>query len=299
MWFRNLQLYRLPKDWALASHELDAQLAKRALQACAPSDMQSLGWVDPAGRNTFVHSVNRQWLIALGAEQKLLPTTIVRQFAKDRAAEIEEREGRKVGRKEMRDLREQVTAELLPRAFVRRRSTLAWIDPINGWLAVDAGARGKADELVEFLIKTVSELPIKTLKLTHAPAARMTTWVETGEAPAGFTVDQDLELRSPEEATIRYARHTLEGEEIRRHIAKGKSATKLGMTWADRISFVLADSMQIKRLAFLDVLKEASEKEADNDDDRFDLDFTLMAGELARLLEDLVEALGGEEGSPK
>lgn len=294
MWFRNLQLYRLPRDWAMSSHQLAEKLAGRALQACPASEMQTVGWVDPAGRGDLVHSVNRQWLIALGVEQKLLPTTVVRQFAQDRAAEIEEREGRKVGRKEMRELREAVLAELLPRAFVRRRITRAWIDPLNGWLAVDAGARGKADELVEQLIKSVDGLPVRPLKLAHAPADKLTHWVESGEAPAGFTVDQDLELRSPEEATIRYARHPLEGEEIRRHIAGGKQATRLGMTWADRISFVLADSMQVKRLAFLDVLKEASEKEADNDDERFDLDFTLMAGELARLLDDLLDALGGE-----
>jgi len=66
------------------------------------------------------------------------------------------------------------------------------------------------------------------------------------------------------------------------------------MTWNDRISFVLNDQLQIKRLAFLDILKEQAEGQGENADERFDIDFTLMTGEVARLLDDLVTALGGE-----
>jgi recombination associated protein RdgC len=133
-----------------------------------------------------------------------------------------------------------------------------------------------------------------------SPGAAMTTWLSEGDAPAGFTLDRDLELRAPgdERATVRYVRHALEGEEIREHIAEGKSATRLGMTWNDRISFVLTEDLQIKRLAFLDILKEEAEGQAEGregrDEERFDIDFALMSGELAKLLAALVEALGGE-----
>ena len=122
----------------------------------------------------------------------------------------------------------------------------------------------------------------------------MTGWVADGEAPVGFTLDQDLELRSTDKASVRYVNHTLEGEEIRQHIATGKIVTRLAMTWNDRISFVLNDQLQIKRLAFLDILKEQAESQGENADERFDIDFTLMTGEVARLLDDLVTALGGE-----
>jgi recombination associated protein RdgC len=67
------------------------------------------------------------------------------------------------------------------------------------------------------------------------------------------------------------------------------------MTWGDRISFVLDDKLQLKRLAFLDILKESTDGQAENEEERFDLDFALMTGELARLLDDLLAALGGEQ----
>jgi recombination associated protein RdgC len=296
MWFKNLQIYRLPADWAVDVARLDEQLGHHALRGCGNMEIQSLGWVSPRGDDSFLHVLNRQALLAFGVEQKLLPAAIVNQFAKDRADEIAAREGRSVGRKEMRELKERVADELLPRAFVRRRITWAWIDPVNGWLVVDAAARTKAEELVGQLIKSVDELPGRLLKTRMSPGAAMTAWLTEGEAPAGFTLDRDLELRASgdERATVRYVRHALEGEEIREHIAAGKTATRLGLTWNDRISFVLTEDMQIKRLAFLDILKDEVEGQAETDEERFDLDFALMTGELAKLLADLVAALDGE-----
>jgi recombination associated protein RdgC len=294
MWFRNLQLYRLPKNWSSDPSQLEDDLSKLTLQPCSASDLQSIGWVAPCAGGALVHAVNRQWLLALGAEQKLLPTSVVKQFANDRAKAIEEAEGRRVGRKEMRDLREAMTAELLPRAFVRRRTTFGWIDPVNGWLVIDAASPAKAEEFLEHLRKTVAGLPAKLLQVTQSPSSAMTGWMAEGEAPGAFTLDQDLELRSAEKATVRYVKHTLEGEEIRQHIADGKVVTRLALTWGDRISFLLNENLQIKRLAFLDILKEQADGQAENEEERFDIDFTLMTGEVARLLDDLLEALGGE-----
>jgi recombination associated protein RdgC len=124
----------------------------------------------------------------------------------------------------------------------------------------------------------------------------MTDWLVADEAPSGFTVDQDTELRATTEgkATVRYVRHTLEADDVRRHIAAGKQCTRLAMTWSDRVSFVLTESLTVKKVTALDVLKENSDGMTQNDDERFDTDFALMTGELSKLMGDLVQALGGE-----
>ncbi len=294
MWFKNLHLYRLPSNWAVDASQLAEQLARLTLQGCGATDPRSIGWVAPRAGGTLVHAVNQQWLLALGVEEKLLPASIVKRFASDKAEAIEEAEGRRIGRRELREIQAEMTVELLPRAFIRSRSTYGWIDPINGWLVIDSASPAKAEEFLEHLRKSLDALPARVLKVTQSPSAAMTGWVAGGEAPSGFTLDQDLELRSSEKASVRYVNHTLEGEEIRQHIAAGKVVTRLAMTWNDRISFVLNDQLQIKRLAFLDLLKEQAEGQGDNDDERFDIDFTLMTGEVAQLLADLVTALGGE-----
>jgi recombination associated protein RdgC len=88
-------------------------------------------------------------------------------------------------------------------------------------------------------------------------------------------------------------KHSLDPEDIRRHIAAGKQCTRLAMTWNSRVSFVLTEALAIKSIKPLDVIKE-NETITYSDDERFDNDFMLMTGELSKMLTDLVEALGGE-----
>lgn len=296
MWFKNLQIYRLPAPWAITADQLEADLAPHAFQPCTSLDMQSQGWVSPRENGNLVYTINKQILLSLGTEKKLLPTTVINQVTKIKAGEIEEQQGFKPGRKQMKEIKEQVTDELLPRAFSIWRQTWVWIDPVNGWLVVDAGSPAKADEVLKLLIKSIDKLPMEALHVVRSPVAAMTEWLVADAAPHGFTVDQDTELRANGEgkATVRYVRHTLEADDVRRHIASGKQCTRLAMTWADRISFVLTESLTIKRIAPLDVIKENADTTAQNDDERFDSDIVLMTGELSRMLSDLVDALGGE-----
>ncbi len=125
----------------------------------------------------------------------------------------------------------------------------------------------------------------------------MTDWLASETAPAGFTTDRELVLQASDanKATVRYANHVLEGEEIIRHISAGKRVVRLGMTWNDRISFVLNEHLQIKRIDFLDIIKEQSSSVANDEDEMFELDLTLMTGELAKMIAALTDALGGED----
>jgi len=296
MWFRNLRIYRFNRSAQLELAAVEAQLARSPLNRCGSFEMASRGWVFPRVEGSFVHAVAGQWLLALGVEQKLLPATVIRQTAQERAVQIEAEQGRKVGRKELRDLMDRVSEELMPRAFTRRRTTWGWIDPQRGWLVVDAGSDARADEFMETLIATLDEIAPRVLQTQVSPISAMTGWLTEGEGPVGFSIDSDLELRGASEAqsAIRYVRHDLGGPEIAEHIKAGKIVTKLGMTWNDRVSYVMTDKMQLKRLAFLDVIKEQSTQDAVNADEQFDADFALMAGELVQLFDDLLVALGGE-----
>ena len=299
MWFRNLLVYRITAPWRIEAEALDASLAQNKLQPCGKLATESRGWVCPRNDDRHVWAANRQWLIALGADEKLLPASVVRQVADERAAALEKRQKHPVGRKQLRDIRIAVTDELLPRALTRRRATRAWIDTKNRWLAIDSSAAAAGDEFIEALRRSHDGLPaIVRAETQRSAGAMLTHWVESADAPEGFTIDRDLELQSADgsKATVRYSNHSLEGGEIRAHIRGGKTATRLGLTWQDRIAFVLTDQMQIKRLDFLDVLRAENADEADDPDEQFESDFALMTGELAKCLADLTAALGGVKG---
>jgi len=295
MWFKNLQMYRLPKHWPMAADQLGSLLAPQSFTPCTSSELLRQGWEEPRPGCGLVYTVNKQYLLQLRTEKKLLPTSVINQVAKAKAVEMEEAQGFAPGRKAMKELKERVADELLPRAFSILSATSVWIDPVNGWLVVDAASPGKADEVVKLLLKAVDRMPLESLRVNRSPTAVMTAWLETDEAPAGFTVDQDATMRATGEskATVSYKKHTLEPDDLRRHIAAGKQCTRLAMTWNDKISFVLDESLAIKSIKALDVIKE-SDMSTRNDEERFDNDMMLMTGELAAMLADLVAALGGE-----
>jgi len=297
MWFKNLQIFQLTSPWTIGTDELDDVLAKQGFQPCGSSDMQSQGWLPPRDNGGLVHTVNRQLLLRFGTEKKLLPASVINQFTKIKLAEIEEQQGYKPGKKQRKEVKEQVTDELLPRAFAVSSNTHVWIDPVHGWLVVDAASPAKTDDVFKWLLRSIPNLAPTSLRVVRSPGEAMTSWLELDEAPAGFTVDQDTELTSTGEnkSTVRYVKHTLEADDIRRHIKAGKRCTKLALTWNDRISFVLTDTLAVKRMAALDILKENSPGNSMDDDERFDTDFALMTGELDGLLTSLVAALGGIE----
>ncbi|CAK7074790.1 recombination-associated protein RdgC [Kerstersia gyiorum] len=299
MWFKNLKLYRLNASWNPSVDELDEQLATLAFTPGNTSQPQTLGWTPVRENGRFAHAIGDQILISLRTEKKLLPSTVVNQVAKERAADFEAQQGYKPGRKQMKELKERIYDELLPRAFSISRDTLIWIDRKNRWLVIDAAASAKADEALGLLAKTLSPFPAEPLYVEQSPGAAMTGWLADDEAPAGFTIDQDTELRAAGDgkAAVRYVKHAPEPEELRRHIASGKQCTRLALTWEDRVSFVLTDALDIKRVAPLDVLAENSEAAGMAEDERFDADMTLMTGELAKLVTALVDALGGEKKS--
>ena len=294
MFFKNLQIYRLPANWPMSAPELNSMLEHQAFTPATSAELQRQGWAAPRGAGTpLVHAVGGQFLLQLKTEKKLLPSTVVNQVAAARALEMEEAQGFAPGKKAMKELKERVTDELLPRAFAILSTTAVWIDPVNGWLVVDAASPAKADEVIKLLLKSVDKLPLESLRVMRSPVGAMTEWLQADESPVGFTVDQDAIMRATGEskAQVAYKRHTLEADDIRRHIAAGKQCTRLAMTWSDKISFVLDESLAIKSVKPLEIIKESATR---NDDERFDSDFALMTGELAKMLAHLVEALGGE-----
>jgi recombination associated protein RdgC len=299
MWFKNLQVFRLPAPWKVDVDQLNMQLASQSFSNTGSGDMQSEGWASPRNNDSLVHSVNQQLLLLLQTEKKLLPSSVINQVTKARAKELEEQQGFAPGRKAMKDLKERVTDELLPRAFSITRQTWVWIDPVNGWLVIDSSSPSKADEVIKLLLK-YDKIPMESLRTKVSPQTAMTDWLAGNEAPKGFTIDQDTELRAHTEdkATVRYVRHSIDPDDVQRHIAAGKQCTKLAMTWDDKISFVLTENLALKRIKPLDILNEDKDQRTADENERFDADFLLMASELAKMLDDIVYSLGGQLADP-
>ena len=294
MWFKNLRIFRLDTRFGVSAQALAEMLAKHQFAPGGSQEPLSLGWVPPREGSELVHEVNGQYLICLRAEKKLLPTTVINQVAREKAREIEEQQGYKPGRKQMKEVKEQIIIDLMPRSHAVQRDTMVWIDTRNHWFVIDTAAVAKSDEVLGLLAKSLEPFPVLPLYTEWSPAGAMTAWLVDDDAPANFSIDQDAELRSTGDsgAAVRYVKQNADIDEVRKHVEAGKQCTRLAMTWADRISFVLTDVLDVKRVAPLDILTEKQDVTAVNDDEIFDADMTLMTSELAKMISDLIEVVG-------
>ena len=295
--FKNLTVYRVGPEWQATLAQIEEGLAAARFAECGATQPQSLGWVAPRGtaHGPLVEAVGGQWLMMLMVERKALPSAVVKRRTDELAQQVEQASGRKPGKKQTKELKEQATLELLPMAFTKRATLKVWIDAKQRLLMVDASSPARAGEVVTQLIKSLDGLALTPLQTTESASVAMSGWLLTGEPPAVFSVDRECELKAQDEmkSVVRYARHPLDIDEVRQHIATGKRPTRLALTWQGRVSFVLTETGQIKKIDFLDVVFEGRGR-TDKADDAFDADAAIATGELVQLIPDLIDALGGE-----
>lgn len=296
--FKNLTVHRIGPEWSASLAQIEDSLSKARFTECGATQALSAGWVAPRGQahGALVEAVGKQWLMSLMVEQKLLPGAVVKRRTDELAQRVEQQSGRKPGRKQTKELKEQAVLELLPMAFTKRAAYRVWLDPQQSLLMIDATSPARAGDVVTHLMKVLDGLSVAPLQTAQAAATAMADWLANGEPPAAFTVDRECELKSDDEqkSVVRYARHRLDTDEVRQHIGAGKRPTRLALTWQGRVSFTLTEAGQIKKLDFLDVVFENHPGRADADA-AFDADAAIATGELVQLIPDLVEALGGEQ----
>jgi recombination associated protein RdgC len=301
MWFKNLALFRFTEPFVHSSEALLEALERRRFRPCGPLEMATLGWHPPLRRDdhSLVHAASGFLMLSLLREEKILPASVVNEAVEEKTEEIETRRGTPVGRKERATLRDKVVSDLIPRAFSHTRRTYAYIDSRGGWLVVDSPNPRRAEDLVSLLRQSLGSFPVEPLSVKERPASVMTRWLMTGQLPSDIGVEDECELRAPDEegkgGIVRCRRQDLTAPEILNHLAAGKEVVRLALTWNDRLSLMLDDSLQVKKLRFLDGIQEqAAEVDAADEVERFDADFAIMALELSQFLERLPEWFGGE-----
>ena len=295
--FKNALIYRIRQWQQPSAAELQDRLATSRFVECAASQMESDGFVEPRGdkEGALMEAVGGQLILRLCAERKAVPTSVIKTELEARLDKIEADTGRRPKGKAAKELKEDIVHRLLPRAFAKRSATWVWIAPDAGWLVIGAASLKKTDAITSRLVELLGGGIVLTLLQTElSPTVAMAEWLQTKEAPSGFTIDRECELKQPdsEKASVRYARHTLDIDQVGEHIAQGKLPTQLALTWAGRVSFVLTEAMTLKRIKLLDVVLEGTA--TGKEDGGFDADVAISTGELSLLIPDLIGALGGE-----
>ncbi len=300
MWFKQLSFYPIAADQLPDLATVADKLADAEFAPVQGLDWFSEGFAAPQPFSPeLVFAADYTWGLALKKEEKVLPAGVIRDILDERVAEIQEAEARKVGKKEKQELKEQITDDLLPRAFTRSGRTHAVIDAKHGFLLINQAAAAKAENLLTRLREALGGLEARLPQTKQSPGSLMTDWLLRGAAEGGFELDSDCELKGQGDVvpTVRVSKQDLTADEVVQHVKNGKHVTQLGLVWRDQIAFVLTADFTLKRIQYLDVLQEEAENHGD---DAASLAFAtqiLMAESLGTMLHELVGYLGGWQES--
>lgn len=296
MWFKQVSFFQLTQDKLPEMDILAEKLSNSEFAPVTGLDWFSEGFAAPfSGSPELLFPADFTWSIALKKQEKVLPSGVIRDFLDEKIAHIQEEERRTVGRKEKQELKEQITDDLLPRAFTRSSSTLAVCDTRSGLLLVGSGSQNRAENLLAKLREALGGLEARLPNTKMSPAALMTEWLARGACAGGFELDSEVELKGQGDAAavVKIAKQDLTAEEVVRHLESGKTVTQMGLVWREQVAFVLTQDFGLKKIQYLDVLQEQAESHGE---DAAALAFAsqiIMAESLSALIAELVACLGG------
>ena len=294
MFFRNLTFFRFPPTHAFT--QLDTLLPEAALKPVGPLELSSSGFISPFGRGEDVlsHRIGDAIWLSVGSENKILPGSVVNDLLAQKVAEIEDKEGRKLGGKARKRLKDDLLHELLPRAFVKSSRTDALLDLEHGFLAVDTSSRKSGEAVASEIRRAMGSFPAIPPNAEVAPRSVLTGWIAGEPLPEGLSLGEECELKDAMDggAGVKAQNQELLSDEIAKHLEAGKQVTKLALVLDDHVSFVLGEDLVVRKLKFLEGAVDQLES-TERDDLRAELDarFALLSGEVRRLFLVLESAL--------
>lgn len=291
--FKNAILFRVTGH--TSAEAMNDRLAAVPFLACGPTQSRSIGWVPPRGEDhgLLVEAVGGHWIIKLQTETRSVPAATVKKALNARLDAIEKETGRRPRGKFAKELKEEVTLALMPQAFPKQGTVMAWLDPLAGVLVIDTASMGRADDFTSALVASVPGLKLSMLQTEMNPQSIMSVWLAEGETGrADVYLGRRCELRQPdgEKAGVRYVNKDLDIDEVKQHIQQGMIAMSLALCWDGRVSFTLTPAFALQRIKFLDVVFDGQK----NDATGFDADVAILTGEMPKLVAALTDAMGGE-----
>ena len=188
--------------------------------------------------------------------KRSLPTRVVRDQAEKDRATIEDQTGRKMGRKEFRELMEDARFALLPRAFVNRVRIPVILTSDNR-LFVFTGTSKHLDAITSLLVEFFLGFGISFS--LHHPGSNvsvegwMTAMATDADGAENITPTDFAVMKGEESAQIRIVNRDLDFEAVRDALKAGYRVKQIGLRHTGSgITFRLSDSMTLRQIDFSD-----------------------------------------------
>lgn len=261
MFFKNAISYTLSTIPIITNEMLD----KECFHSCSSAQPMSGGFIKPFDDENYIEKVGDFVFMSYQVEEKMLPSSVINDALADSIAEIEEAENRNIGRKEKNAIKEELILSLLPKAFVKKRRTNAFIDLKNQILVVDAASETKAEEFCNALREAIGSLPCAPVTPKGFPADCMTIWV-AHEVPAKISLEHYCKIEGRGDDSIAvYRNDDMTSENIIDRIKSGGIIIELAVSHNEAATFILNQRLHLRRISFSDLCMQSVSEQSEDD----------------------------------
>lgn len=305
--FNNLLVYRMTDAAAFHARkdELNELLAERPARLPSKSELSTEGFCEPLGiDDEYVEHVRaKTMVITVNFAQRMLPAKVVRQRLASAVREIEQNEERKVYAREKNQIKDRIISEMLPHAFIDQKIVRVMV--LGPYIAIDSTS-AKTGELVLSLMREVlGTLGVRPVTVKTTPIEPFTRWFTGGKLPAKFGLTGDFKANSNNDEidSITGKGTSPETEGLSDLVAEySRRVLVLGLHWEssvnERVYFTVNEMIGIKGIKWPDAIMDMANADAGEEAEQHNLvraTYLLLSAEIAQLITDLLDALGGEE----
>ena len=281
MFFKTIQMFQLKEAATIDFAVIEQALKDHPLRECGTQDEFTFGTL-PLLRNTECWALisGDCMLVRFGKEEKVLPSSVVREELETKIAEIELVEGRKVGRKEKGDIKDELVFTLRPKAFAKRSDVWLMIDKQAGLLVLNTTNAGMTEQSFKHLQVMLGSFPMVPLQAQLSPARVMTDWLMKNDLPATLETGANCVIKDTASASTKATFNSFEplSEDITRHLEQGMQVKSLDLRHTDKLSFSLNDDLTLKSVKWDNTLKESAFNDSQGGDmSDMDAEFALMS----------------------
>lgn len=260
IFFRNLTFFQFPEELAEAIKQaIDQGTADCALKPCGPLDLSSRGFV-PTYPETCANSESDHLpyylgdnviVLAVGGEDKILPSSAINKVLAERLAEIERKEGRKPGGRTRKQIKDDIIHELLPKALVKPYRLTGYLDLQRGLVVIDTASRKQAEEFVSQVRHALGSFPALPINSEIGPRSVLTGYV-SGVVIDELSVGDNFILKDSADAKITSHNANPFGEEVTSYLGDGFQVSRLSLVLNERVEFDMDEDLVVRKFKLLD-----------------------------------------------
>jgi len=292
----NPEHVELLNDWA----QLDEALQQKIEYEPTGSQWRGIGFspYSPAISEDLVWSgANGVNLFSLMIHERALTAATIREYVLARGKVIEDREGRKVYKKEYAEIKDNVLAELLPKAFIKRRRITALV--IGDLLVVGASSAKLAEDFLNTLREAMGSLGVRPFTTTMPSKDWMTRLMQTGKM-GGLVLGDTVKMVNELKDTAQFKGIDLKDDEPQSYLMNGFDIKEMGVFLDTDLYFKLTDTLIFKGMKFSETLITGAHQDADGDQAAIiDADIILTTDVIRRLVDTITTNAGEDRAVAK